>query len=545
MIKLVLIFLFSLFFTTQAFGQDVSIQLEQTEYDFVVGEEVIIPAIINNTYGLPITGQIQYTVTNNEQQGSTSITNVNSATLPFQFNVGVDTVGLGFGVQPNPGTLTVQLLFTYIDTEPKVIEQNIIINIVPDPSQKNNQQNPTQATSQPSQQNQPSQQGQSQQQGGQSDPFSQSVSSRLQNSQIPQDGQAIQEKYEEAVQENRQTEEQFQDELAKNEDFDQLNQELLDEGFQQTDSTINAESQDTGNFTIDYQNEEGEWGSLEGRMEDGEITEIQKQTQPMQEELLDSLKSSEQFQELDQELLDDGFVQTETQFQGKTNVGEQNQGNSSEQNNLSEQNSSEEITSEEIEENANQSSLEQETQVSVQYENPETNATASITGVFDEEELEEVILNRSDSPFEFLWWVIPLLAIIGFIIYLVYRKYHNKNQKEMILDESFDYKKEAKKLITKAQYNFKEGNYKNAFSDGSSAIKLLLSYQLQLNKEITNKELLAQIDWRSPNFMKISEALGTASLVEFAKAKPTDTNFDMIVSVFETVYKEKQPKKLL
>ena len=536
MIKLVLIFLFSLFFTTQAFGQDVSIQLEQTEYDFVVGENVVIPAIINNTYGLLITGQIQYTITSNIQQGSTSITNVNSATLPFQFNIGVDTVALEFGAQPSPGTLTVQLLFNYIDTEPKVLEQNLVINIVPDPSQKNNQQNPTQSTSQSSQQNQQQQNSQSR------DPFSQSVSSRLQNSQIPQDGQAIQEKYEEAVQKNRQTEEQFRDELAENEDFEQINQELLDEGFQQTDSTINAESKDTGNFTVDYQNEDGEWGSLEGRMENGEITEIQKQTQPMQEELLNSLKSSERFQELDQQLSDDGFVQTETQFQGKTDVGKQDQGNSTEQNNLLEQNSSEEITSKL--ENMNQSSLEQETQVSVQYENPETNATASITGVFNEEELEDIILNRSDSPFEFLWWVIPLLGVIGFIIYLVYRKYHNKNEKE-IVDESFNYKKEARELITKAQYNFKQGKYKNAFSDGSSAIKLLLSYQLQLNKEITNKELLAHIDWRSPNFMKISEALGTASLIEFAKAKPTDVNFDMIVSVFETVYKEKQPKKLL
>ncbi len=128
----------------------------------------------------------------------------------------------------------------------------------------------------------------------------------------------------------------------------------------------------------------------------------------------------------------------------------------------------------------------------------------------------------------------------------MYRKYYNnKNQKGVILDEPFDYKKEAKKLITKARYNFKQGNHKNAFSNGSSAIKLLLSYQLQLNKEITNKELLAQIDWRSPNFMKISEALGTASLIEFAKAKPTDVNFEMILSVFKTVYKEKQPKKLL
>ena len=42
----------------------------------------------------------------------------------------------------------------------------------------------------------------------------------------------------------------------------------------------------------------------------------------------------------------------------------------------------------------------------VQYENPETNVTATITGSFDDEdELEQVVLERSDS---LLNWVFPV-----------------------------------------------------------------------------------------------------------------------------------------
>ena len=50
--------------------------------------------------------------------------------------------------------------------------------------------------------------------------------------------------------------------------------------------------------------------------------------------------------------------------------------------------------------------------------------------------------------------------------------------------------------------------YKDAFANGGRAVRMLVIYQLGLNQEATNKELLNHLDHKMPNFMKISGALG-------------------------------------
>ena len=59
----------------------------------------------------------------------------------------------------------------------------------------------------------------------------------------------------------------------------------------------------------------------------------------------------------------------------------------------------------------------------------------------------------------------------------------------------------------------------------------------------TKTAVLNHLDHKMPNFMKISGALGTCSLVEFAKAEPTGDNFENVVSVFESLYGKNPIKK--
>ena len=49
-------------------------------------------------------------------------------------------------------------------------------------------------------------------------------------------------------------------------------------------------------------------------MNDGQLDELKKQTQASQEAMNENLRSSEAFQELNQQLLDEGFVETGTEF---------------------------------------------------------------------------------------------------------------------------------------------------------------------------------------------------------------------------------------
>ena len=183
-------------------------------------------------------------------------------------------------------------------------------------------------------------------------------------------------------------------------------------------------------------------------------------------------------------------------------------------------------------------------QMQVQYENPETNVTATITGSFDDEdELEQVVLERSDSLLDLLWWIVPLLGVAGFIAYLLYTKYRRELKSELEREVPFDYRGEARRLMALAQDDYNKKEYKDAFANGGRAVRMLVIYQLGLNQEATNKELLNHLDHKMPNFMKISGALGTCSLVEFAKAEPTGDNFENVVSVFESLYGKNPIKK--
>ena len=110
-------------------------------------------------------------------------------------------------------------------------------------------------------------------------------------------------------------------------------------------------------------------------------------------------------------------------------------------------------------------------------------------------------------------------------------------------DVPFDYRGEARRLMALAQDDYNRKEYKDAFANGGRAVRMLVIYQLGLNQEATNKELLNHLDHKMPNFMKISGALGTCSLVEFAKAEPTGDNFENVVSVFESLYGKNPIKK--
>ena len=49
-----------------------------------------------------------------------------------------------------------------------------------------------------------------------------------------------------------------------------------EDGYELTDAVFHAESNDTGNFTLDYQNSQGEWANVQGSMNDGQLDELKK-----------------------------------------------------------------------------------------------------------------------------------------------------------------------------------------------------------------------------------------------------------------------------
>ncbi|HKO40116.1 MAG TPA: hypothetical protein VJU85_02560 [Nitrososphaeraceae archaeon] len=262
-------------------------------------------------------------------------------------------------------------------------------------------------------------------------------------------------------------------------------------------------SNDTGSFDIKYNNTDGKWATLQGNMKNGTITELKQQTQDQQEKLLEKLKQNSLFQQFQNQLVTKGFSQSDINFQDNEN----------------------------------------ETNIILQYEN-QKHQNAKITANFENDEIKSVTLeDNSSNPPNLILVILLVVAIVSAIsLYFIIRKFFLK-KKTFTINEaaptppklnSFENIIEPKKLISQAQQYYDQGEYKEAFGTAGKAIRLFLSHDAGLKREITSQELIRLIQQKHNNYPldAIRECLKTTDLVEFAKSNATEDDFKKIILLF-------------
>jgi hypothetical protein len=503
MIKLNL-FLFLLFIPFQlVYAEDIEMFVDQSAYYFKVGDDAVIPLEIHNNFGHQISGMLQYTITQQIKQGNTQFSSTNTQATIFSINEGKQTVSLDFGTSNSPTTLIVNLNFNYnIGNEMNVSLDPIEIHFVTDESQKNNTQNRMQSSSQqssPSQNNQPNPQQSLQQKLNNllnQSPLIQNPQQRLQNNQLSQDSNALKQEIQQQLQDENKLKQEFAKQLASNEDFQKLHQQILQQGYNVTSNNLYPNSTSTGNFEINYQNEQGKWAKIQGSMINGTLTDIQKQTQEEKDNLLSKLRQDPTFQGYESQLTNEGFTEQNIEYASEKNM----------------------------------------TSILLKYQNNKIK-TASIKADFKNNELIKVQLEKPGTDYSNLF---PLVAILPLSImaYILYKKL--KTKKKILTNpiiskktESFDYVKISKNLIQEAKNDFKEKNYKNAYGKAAQAIRIFLSYDLNLNKEITNEEILLFLNNAKYPKTDIENCFKFSSLVEFAKQETNENEFNKIINTAE------------
>ena len=526
-VLLLLLFIFLVSFQA-VYAQDILFSTDQTEYYYKIGEEAIIPIEINSTYGKQISGMLQYTITQQISQGNVQFSNSNSEAKSLVINEENQKISLDLGTSDTPYILTLNLNFNYNENGDRTVSLGpIIVHFVPDASQKNNQQNKTQSSSQPNTQSQqPNKQSQqqdlfSQQQqqmeqrlnellGNQQNP-SQTQQQRLQNNQLSQDSNALKQQIQKQVQQQEQIKKEFEKQLYSNNNFLNRHQKLLENGYNITDSILNPLSNDTGSFDMKYKNTDGKWATLQGTMKNGTITELKQRTQDQQEKLLEKLKQNTLFQQFHNQLVTEGFSQNDINFQDNEN----------------------------------------ETNIILQYEN-QKHDNAKITANFENDEIKRVTLEDNSSNSSNLTLLILLAVIIvsAVSIYFVIKKFLKKKKTFTINDsspipklKSFEHIIESKKLISQAQQYYDKGEYKEAFGTAGKAIKLFLSYDADFKREITSEELIRLIRKHNYPISDIRESLKITDLVEFAKSNATEDDFKKIISLFNKLLNKQNINK--
>ena len=548
-VLLLLLFIFLVSFQG-VYAQDILFSTDQTEYYYKIGEEAIVPIEINSTYGKQISGMLQYTITQQISQGNVQFSNSNTEAKSLVINEENQKISLDLGTSDTPSILTLNLNFNYNENGDRTVSLGpITVHFVSDASQKNNQQNKIQSSSQPNTQSQQpntqsqqqdlfSQQEQQMEQrlnellGNQQDLFSQqeqqmeqklnellgnqqnpsqNQQQRLQNNQLSQDSNALKQQIQKQVQQQEHIKKEFEKQLLSNNDFLNRHQKLLENGYNVTDSILNPMSNDTGSFDMKYKNTDGKWATLQGNMKNGTITELKQQTQVQQEKLLEKLKQNTQFQQFHNQLVTEGFSQNDINFQDNEN----------------------------------------ETNIILQYEDKKHD-NAKITANFENDEIKRVTLedNSSNSSNLTLLILLAVVTVSVVSIYFVIKKFLKKKKTFTINDSSpipklktFEHIIESKKLISQAQQYYDKGEYKEAFGTAGKAIKLFLSYDAGLKREITSEELIRLIQKHNYPIDDIRESLKITDLVEFAKSNATEDDFKKIISLFNKLLNKQNINK--
>jgi hypothetical protein len=504
-IVLIVVFFVSL---PLVYAQNLEMSVNQSTYYFKIGEDAIVPLQTNNSYGKEIDGMLQYTITQQINQGNTQFSSSNTQVTALNVRDGNKTNSLNFGTSNSPTTFTVNLSFNYNDGNNMVVNLDpITIIFVSDESQKNNVQNKIQGSSEkmsPQSQNDPFLQQQQtlqqrMEQMMQNQLAPQDPQQRLQNNQIPQDSSTLKQQIQKQLEEKNQLQKEFENQLALNEKFQKMHQGLMQQGYNVTDGNINPISNSTGDFEVNYKNKEGNWAKIQGTMKNGTVTDIEKHTQKEIDDLISKLRQDSTFKKYVGELNQEGFSEKSIEFQQNKNT----------------------------------------TNIQLTYQN-QKEQSAYIKAEFENKDIVKIDLEKPNQDYSYLW-PIPVIALAILLGFFAYKKIKMKKKSVVISvpktihEKPFDYVFASNRLIQKAKEDFKEQRQKEAYGGISQAIRLFLSYRAELKREITNEDILLHLTSDKYPIEDIKNCFKLSSLVEFAKYTPNKIDFDEMCLLAEKI----------
>ena len=214
--------------------------------------------------------------------------------------------------------------------------------------------------------------------------------------------------------------------------------------------------------------------------------EIAQQMQ-LQEELMQELQQNSNFQNFDEQLSNDGLIQQPPSFDMS----------------------------------------DEETTVSVPYENDETSAT--ISAEFENGEITNVFIERPTDEIETsLLWVLPLvIGIIAIVVLLSKRLPKTKPITKIpivVKNDSYtiSYADLTREMLREAEHMYNEELFKDAHEKLSQAIRFYYSNRFSTGSEITNMDALQLLRKENiPEFDSILNYLNMCEMIEFAK-NPTE-----------------------
>ena len=495
--------------------QDIVFHLNQTDYYFLTGDQAVINLETNNSYADDIPGLLTYTITQNINQGNFQYSSTNSQTTSLIVKKGEGLIPLNFGSSQQ--SMDLEVSFQY-DFEHAGLKKHIELNGIKihfisnqqgskqgtgnkgvsakskeskslGGSQSANQQNSFQQQMNQQINNLLNRKSSNQQPSGTRD--------KLENNQLNQDSQALRQSFQKQAIRQQAQKEAFQKSLSRNNVLQKKNSELERQGYYLNKTNIDAESNNTGNFQLNYRNKDGEEINISGRLENNSVRNLQERSSLYEKQLMRNLENNSDFKKISTDLAKEGFNQTNTTISYDQN----------------------------------------KTLISQTFVNPKTNETRLVKATLENATVKKVELVEEKKTFSWGWFVLLILILgLSFVLYYYFTKkriskpsFQERNLKSV---KPFDHKKESLKLLAEAQRVFSDSP-KEAFRLLSRSVRIFYIFEYGLNIELTSEELISSLKHKlsKKNLGSLELVLSDCDLVEFAKLVPDKNLFEKYVDL--------------
>ena len=386
-----------------------------------------------------------------------------------------------------------------------------------------------------------------------------------------------QQQQKEAKEANEGLDKELSERLAESEDFQEMKKELEDMGYEEKGKTRTDLRDNETEFKYEYEKPDGEKGEITGKMKDGKIEDLKKFSDDDAKALDEKLSSDKEFQEAAQRLEKDGFVPDKKEFSGLNSQNETDFNYQYKRADGETANITGDIKDGEVSDVGVKSSVDEKRVMDALSNNTEFmklddelrskgfekqdfelksfkknessfsamysdgNETVNITGSVEFVEDEVVVsdLKMEDGRTIFDKMKVPLLVFLVLAGVYSYLRYIRRGASDVGLDvpaavKPINARKEAMKLIRKAERMYKSGKKRDAYTMVSSGVRLYFKYVICSEKdELTTAEIVRYVRGKELEGYvdDLRECFTLCDMVKFAKYKPNDKDFFRVVEL--------------
>jgi len=492
---------------------DISMSAASSDYYFGFGESADIPIAIASTYDHDIDGTLQFSTTEQLQNAGTMMMSTKNKVYSHTVSPGDSQITISAGTSDVEKSVRVQVAYDY--TNPSAIHvamPEILIHFVAQPPQSSGSQAPVTSTSSAGTGNVPTsssvqivqQSVSSQQQSGRDG----SVQQALSNGQLAQDTSALKEQLQNEAKRAELDKAAFEEALSRDPLLASVNESLAADGFTRASQATNPESGTAGTFSQEYRNAAGESATVAGWMENGAVPSV-TETSTAQVNVTAPLAANTTYQSAVKQLTEQGFSRNTSTLNIAAGGG---------------------------------------SMVNLTYQNSQgkrafVNATTDDTNV-----TQLTVAVEHDAPFDYL----PVLAAIAagvvtlIAAWVLYRKFRQPGAKVLNLvptatpREPFDHRNAARDLLAKAEIAYGKQQYPDACGLAGQALRLYLSWENGVCREMTNTELIVFLRSINADTVNVRTIFDRCTDVEFARGTLSPDEFpQMVTSICNLIDGEK------